>query len=166
MARTESKSIQVHPKNEQATIDKMQNFGWTLMNAQDVKTVDNHLEKKGDKLYSVTETEHYVKLTFTRDVDLPNLPRIKELETEYDGLEITDDYSLFPGYLIIAAIVSVVVLLVNNILGILLLVGCGGIFYYNYSQKYIPIKAKVEEQRVTFPKRKQEILDEVQSLLI
>lgn len=165
MGRTESKSIQVHPRDEQSTIDSMQNFGWELLNSQDVKTVDNHLERKGDTIYQVTEKEHYVKLTFTRSLDMPNLGIIKELEQEYNNLVITDEYRLFPGWLIALIGISIIIFLVNKVFGILLILGCGGAFYYNYSQRYVPTKAKVEEQRQSYPKRRQEILTEVSQLL-
>jgi hypothetical protein len=86
MPRTESKSIQVHPNDEQSMIEFMQKFGWNLLSTQEIKTKDSHLEQRGDSIYSVTESEHYVKLAFSRDLDMPHLKEIKEIENEYLNL--------------------------------------------------------------------------------
>ena len=86
MARTESKSIQVHPNDEQNVIDFMQKFGWNLLSTQEIKTKDSHLEQRGDSIYSVTESEHYTKLAFSRDLDMPHLKEIKAIEDEFNNL--------------------------------------------------------------------------------
>lgn len=86
MARTESKSIQVHPSDEQAQIDLMHKFHWSLLGSQEVKTIDNHLERRGNDIYQVSNMEHYVKLTFSRDLELPGLNEIKRLEQEFFSL--------------------------------------------------------------------------------
>lgn len=85
MARTESKAMTVHPDDEQSRINLMQKFHWSLLSSQEVKTVDSHLESNwsGDKIQSVTKTEHYVKLAFSRELDLLHLKEIKQLENEY-----------------------------------------------------------------------------------
>lgn len=86
MSRTESKSIQVHPNNEQQQIDLMQKFHWSLINSQEIKNIDNHLERRGDDLYQVKKSEHYVKLTFSRSLGLPNLDKIRQLENNFFAL--------------------------------------------------------------------------------
>lgn len=86
MARTESKSIQTHPNDEQSVIEFMQKFGWSLLSTQEIKIKDSHLELLGENIYSVTETEHYIKLAFSRDVDMPHLKEIKAIEDEYNNL--------------------------------------------------------------------------------
>lgn len=86
MSRTESKTMQVHPDSERATIQFMQVFHWNLVNSQHVKNKSSHLERRGDDLYQVTETEHYVNLVFTRDLDTPGIQRIRDLEQEYNAL--------------------------------------------------------------------------------
>ncbi|MBI1926102.1 hypothetical protein HYR99_17845 [Candidatus Poribacteria bacterium] len=70
MARTESISFQVHPNDEQEQINLMQKFHWSLLNSQEIKTIDNRLERRGDDIYQVSSSEHYVKLTFSRELDL------------------------------------------------------------------------------------------------
>jgi len=97
MARTESISIQVHPKDEQEQINVMQKFHWSLLSSQEVKTVDSHLERRGDTIYSVTNAENYVKLVFSRDLDLPNLGEIKRIEQAYFSLPLPKFPKLFPG---------------------------------------------------------------------
>ena len=98
MARTETKSIQVHPDGEQKLIELMQKFHWSLLSSQEVKTKDSHLEENwsGDKITSVTKTEHYIKLVFSRDLDLPNLQEIEQIEKKYFSLPIPEYPKLFP----------------------------------------------------------------------
>lgn len=96
MARTESVSFQVHPNDEQAQISFMQKFHWSLMQTQEIKTVDNSLERRGDTTYSVRTTEHYVKLSFNRELDTPNLAEIKKLEDQYNALPAAKYPKLFP----------------------------------------------------------------------
>lgn len=106
MARTESISFQVHPNDEQAQINLMQQFHWSLINSQEIKTVDSHLERRGDDIYSVTNSEHYVKLSFSREIDLPNLNEIKRLEQDYFGLPVPEYPKLFPGTIWLYLILS------------------------------------------------------------
>jgi len=86
MARTESKTFQCHPDDAQREIDFHQKFHWSLLSSQDVKTIDNSLEKRGDTIYSVRKSEHYVKLTFSRELDAPNINEVKALEKAYHEL--------------------------------------------------------------------------------
>ena len=97
MGRTESLSFQVHPNDRQEQINQMQEFHWSLLSAQDVKTVDNHMEKRGGDIYSVTNSEHYVVLTFSRPLDLPNLNEVKRIEQSFYGLPVPQYPKLFPG---------------------------------------------------------------------
>lgn len=87
MARTESKTHKVHPDYEQSTIDLMQRFHWNLASSQDVKTQTAHVERDGDDLVQVKQTEHFVSLVFSRDLDTPNLPRLRELENEFFSIK-------------------------------------------------------------------------------
>lgn len=96
MARTESVSFQVHPNDEQAQIELMQKFHWSLLNTQEIKTVDSKLERRGDSIYNVTSTEHYVKLSFSRDLETPNLSDIRKLEEQYKSLPAVTFPKLFP----------------------------------------------------------------------
>lgn len=73
----------VSPKNEQHTIDVMNCFGWKLKSSQEVNVSDSHLENRYGDLYSVTNKEHYVKLLFEREKEMPNYDRIVKLEYEY-----------------------------------------------------------------------------------
>ena len=76
----EIKTIKVNPAQETQMIRAHQCFGWTLLSNQEVYSKDSHL----DYGYSVTETVHYVKLTFERDpMNLRNYQKLKELENAY-----------------------------------------------------------------------------------
>lgn len=107
MARTESISFQVHPNDEQEQINLMQKFHWSLLGSQEIKVQDSHLESRGDSIYSVTQSEHYVKLTFSRDLSLPNLKEIKQLETEFFDLPRPKYPKLFPGHIALWLIATV-----------------------------------------------------------
>jgi len=50
-----------------------------------------------DDIYQVTSSEHYVKLTFNRELDLPNLNEIKKLENEFFSIPYPKYPVLFPG---------------------------------------------------------------------
>ncbi|UNC91117.1 hypothetical protein [Candidatus Contubernalis alkaliaceticus] len=105
MGRTESVSFQVHPKDEQSQIDLMQKFHWNMMSTQEIKTIDNYLEQRGDSIYQIKNSQHYIKLAFCRDLDLPNLDKIRELESEYHSIHISKkpDITGFQWFLMMGA---------------------------------------------------------------
>jgi hypothetical protein len=86
MAAKEIKSISVAPVAEEDTINEWQSFGWELKSSQEIKNKDSHLERRGDDLVSVTETEHYVKLTFERDPARQNYAELVSLQREYESI--------------------------------------------------------------------------------
>jgi hypothetical protein len=83
MAAKEIKSVSVAPAAEEETIKLWQSFGWELKSSQEVKNKDSHIERRGDELVSVTESEHYVKLTFERDPSRQNYTELKSLEDQF-----------------------------------------------------------------------------------
>mgnify|MGYP004461237845 CR=1 FL=1 len=83
MARLESTSLSVSPKEEQSVIELHQKFGWELKSSQEIFNKDSHNERRGDSVYNVTETTNYVKLVFQRDKDMPYYKQICELENKY-----------------------------------------------------------------------------------
>jgi zinc-ribbon domain len=101
--RTESIVLSVPPSFENECIKERELFGWNLQNRQEVighlrlaETPDNlgHAiwqgAVEGATGKKTLEYDHYVKLHFARSVALPNLSRIKQLESEYFSLP-------FPG---------------------------------------------------------------------
>ncbi len=150
MARTESISFQVHPNNEQDQINLMQRFHWSLLNSQEIKTIDNHLERRGDDIYQVTNSEHYVKLTFNRELDLPNLNEIKRLEQTFFGLPVPKYPKLFPGtfwlWLVLAFVWG---------LGIV-----GWVVYFFLSYK--PKKEKADALAAESQRKRQQIFTELE----
>jgi len=83
MAAKEIKSISVAPAAEEDTINLWQTFGWELKSNQEIKNKSSHMERRGDSLYNVTETEHYIKLTFERDPARQNYNELRSLEDRY-----------------------------------------------------------------------------------
>lgn len=80
----EIKTLTVKPNEDAQTIQNLQCFGWTLLSSQEVYNKDSHLEAWGKNTYSVTQTTHYVKLTFERDrAKLVNYAQIRQLEDAY-----------------------------------------------------------------------------------
>lgn len=150
MARTESVTFQVHPNNEQAQIDLMQKFHWSLLTTQEIKTIDNHLERRGDDIYQVTNSEHYVKLTFNRQLDLPNLNDIKRLEQQYNSLPYPTYPKLFP----ISIWVWIILAFVYG-LGVV-----GWILYFFLSYK--PKKEEADSLSSTNARKRQDILTELE----
>jgi len=167
MARTESKSVQVHPTDEQNQIDLMQRFHWNLQNSQEIKTKDSHLEERGDAIYSVTESEHYIKLLFTRDIDTPNIDKLKKLEEEYFFVQFPSK----PGVIapIPVSIISGVVIaaIVEKSAGsfiawsIFILSCVGGFFWL---KKNIARRKEVDQIIENNIKRRAEILNECDKL--
>ncbi|MDR1013961.1 MAG: hypothetical protein LBL86_03165 [Coriobacteriales bacterium] len=87
----EHDSFTVSPSSETAAIERKQRFGWELFSTQEVKIKDSHLEGAGgNSVRSVTETEHYIKLSFQRDTDMPNYTQLKALEGRFNGLHAPD----------------------------------------------------------------------------
>jgi hypothetical protein len=83
----ETKTITVHPDRVQDSMDEHRIFGWDVLSNQEVKTVDSHLEDRGGDLYSVTKTEHYIRLTYQRDPSsIPHYSEIAALDKEYFSL--------------------------------------------------------------------------------
>jgi hypothetical protein len=84
----EIKSVNVHPSDEEKTINVWQTFGWEFKSTQEVKTADSsHLERRGDSIYSVTTSgDHYVKLTFERNPARQNYSELASLEKQYNAV--------------------------------------------------------------------------------
>ena len=76
----------VAPNEEQKTINTMAHFGWRVKSSQEINTVDSHLERRDDTLYSVTTKENYVKLLFDRDTEMKNYTQLVQLERQYAAL--------------------------------------------------------------------------------
>jgi hypothetical protein len=90
MPKLETKTMTVHPTQEDKAIDFMQNFGWGLKNNQEIYNKDTRMEDDfwSDGINVITETTHYIKLTFQRDTSTPNYSRLAELERSYNAIEV------------------------------------------------------------------------------
>jgi len=165
MERTESKSIQVHPKDEQYFIDVMQHFHYNLQSSQEVNIRDSHLEVQSGKLYSVTESQRYVKLIFTRPSDFVNKEKVIELENEFLSMKYqkTKGTSCWVTGMIIFSVIIIIgaiIILINEkknitsavtlfiFFGILLLSGILLIKNNNKNnQKIIDANKKMDERK-------------------
>ncbi len=99
--RSESIVVSTAPNDENECITEREIFGWNLQNRQEVI---GHLREaeipdglgqavwrgmvRGATNRRALEYDHYVKLHFARSMGLPNLPRIKQLESEYFNLPL------------------------------------------------------------------------------
>lgn len=85
------KTMTVPPEYETDAIQLWMTFGYELLNNQEVLSKDTKLEQGvldafADTYKQVTETIHYVKLTFQRETSIPHYAELKRLEQEYDNL--------------------------------------------------------------------------------
>lgn len=97
--RTESEIVQVAPDYENAMIKHMELFGWSLQGRQEIHEegdTSGGPSFLGDEYVAKTRVSHYVKLHFSRSQGLPNLDKIRALETEYNDFEV-DFPALLPG---------------------------------------------------------------------
>lgn len=86
MERTESLVVQVAPASENNKIKEMEMFGWSLQNRQEIhEEGDAYIDSDyGGSSYTIkTKVYHYVKLHFSRDLGIPNLGQIQQIEQEY-----------------------------------------------------------------------------------
>lgn len=113
----ETKSMQIAPSEEQYMIAAYQAFGWELLSSQEIKTKDSHMERSGDTIYSVTESEHYIKLTFTRDDRMPYYADLKreqmKFETAYTSMEPVN-FNMVTALICLVLLVFPLVLYIMN----------------------------------------------------
>ena len=141
----------VAPYEEEKTINYMTRFAWKLTHTQEINTSDSHLETRNGDLYSVTEKENYVKLTFERDTNMPNYKRIVELEKEYTFLTYSK-----PG-LPIGKIALAVFLCLTCFLS--------PIGIYQGYKIYKEVSAQNKNWEEEFKKKEAAIFDEIASLV-
>ncbi|MCL0083914.1 hypothetical protein M1N77_05250 [Thermodesulfovibrionales bacterium] len=182
MERTESRIVQVAPTHENGMIEEMQRFGWNLQGRQEMRVegdtapdLATSLGLSGNTQTHITKIQHYVKLHFVRSLELPNLERIRRIESEYFDLPFPPDsgpefkklllssawkefVAFFAGVaLVIAGAITHFILL---FLGIFL-IGWG---IYRGDQREREIKRSLKETREQSSKIAQELLTELKSL--
>ena len=100
MERTESKVVQVSPDYENNKIQEQQTFGWNLQGRQEMHEKGNAEggpDFLGDGYTIKTQVNKYVKLHFSRNMALPHIDRIRELEAEYNAMPRPEYPALVPG---------------------------------------------------------------------
>lgn len=170
----DTKTISVHPNNEVSAISFFQNFGWELFGNQEVKTSSSHLKESmwtGD-IVQVTETSHYIKLTFQREKSMPNYSRLVQLENEYN-LVTSPTKPTKPSLMmtIIMLVVGIpIMLMLENIavlliLGFLLWLAIIPFYIWRRFPVYRKKLAEYESAEAIELEQKRKILSECQSLL-
>jgi hypothetical protein len=90
MERTESVVVQVAPSFENEKIKEMGAFGWNLQGRQEIHEEGDAYGRPSyldSSTYVVkTKVNQYVKLHFARPLALPNIEKIKQIESEYNNL--------------------------------------------------------------------------------
>lgn len=81
----ETRTVKVHPDDEQSKINEMTCFGWSMINRQEILSHDNYLSEENGKIYQHRKTTHFVSLVFQRDMNLPNIQKIRELQAKFDA---------------------------------------------------------------------------------
>lgn len=83
----EAISFTEHPSREQTTIDMHQKMGWSLKSSQEINSSTTHVYGQSyngtGHVNSYVVKEHYVKLTFERDRNMPNYGILKEKYDEF-----------------------------------------------------------------------------------
>jgi hypothetical protein len=85
LERVESVVIEVSPTQETFAIQLKQDFGWVLKNRQEIVfdgDSKSHLE--GRTLKTLVDQHHYVKMHFSRNLNLPHIAELRELEKKYE----------------------------------------------------------------------------------
>lgn len=166
MAMKEIKSFSVQPGEEENTIKLWQTFGWELVGApQEIYNKDSNFERRGDDLYSVTTTTHYIKLTFERDPARPNYEELKSLEVEYEAQK--DPYYPDGEAKIIGlgwGILIVIGLILCIVPGILILIFRLAT-YPKRKQKWEQIYGEYRKEMDAVKAKREEIMSKAQSLV-
>ncbi|MFW6129867.1 MAG: hypothetical protein ACOC56_01710 [Atribacterota bacterium] len=164
MNKTESIVVQVAPQYENTKIKEMEQFGWNLQGRQEMHEegeAEGRESLLGGSYIITTKVSHYVKMHFTRDTNLPNISKIKELESEYFNLP-------FPSLPRIRSYIWPLLLIIFGIIGLnpdtlvagIFLIGLGGLWLLLKINKH---KKNSNTCRESFEKQ-QELISEVQTL--
>lgn len=117
----ETKKIIVKPGfDEDNTTQLMLDFGWTLLSSQEINNRDSHLETKenwkGEKeLWSVTESQNYINLLFSRETNMPYYREITKLESDYYHYKNATSSVKIPSSGLILAFPFVIISFIINI---------------------------------------------------
>jgi hypothetical protein len=82
----ETKTIEVGPDYADNVVNTWALFGWELHSRQTIKNKSSKLENRGGDIYQVTESEHYVELTFQRESTIPHYTELAALQNQFDAV--------------------------------------------------------------------------------
>jgi len=174
MERTESTVVQVSPDYENSKIKEMEMFGWNLQGRQEIHEKGEAYGRPSylsNSTYVVkTTVKHYVKLHFIRSLSLPNLDKIKQIESEYFSLQFPTPPSLtWPVIIFGMGILSLFGGLINIRSGGLMLI-LGSILYLAVGGFWL--NSRIKKRKVAMEKcaqsarRMNELKSQLQALLI
>lgn len=158
MAKTETKSVSVLPRDEQKAIKFHEKFGWSVQSSQEIFNRDTKQEVKdniyGDsELWNVTTTTNYVKIIFQRDKEMKNYAEIVDFEKKYEANTYLIERApgLFPGKILSILIILLLIGTFGSFAGgaigsgILSLLIAGGIFAARFFLIYKPKDEKASK---------------------
>ena len=169
MAMKETRSFEVAPGTDEATIQEWRSFGWELVGApQVVRTSDSQVftgqDSDGTEHYTTTKGVHYIKLTFERDPARPNYNELKSLEGEYRSIKdpyypeaprfITKLWLILIGVGLLAYVIPGIILLVIHI-----------ILHVKKSKEYNEDYATYTRKSAEVRSQREEILTKAQALV-
>ncbi len=164
MGRTESCIVQVAPAYENEKNQEMQAFGWNLQGSQEIHEEGDSEGRPAyfSNSYIVkTKVKHYVKLHFVRSLDLPNLNKIKQIETEYFAL-LFPQSSPLTGPIIMMGFSGIGIIsafgMMNAGAGLFLLIIYGGLMALGWSwlkKRLAKRKQNTEIVRQSFQRKKE-----------
>lgn len=174
MEREESIILHVVPRYQNTKVKEMEMFGWILRNMQEFHapyegTIEEDVPITGSigsyypRSYTVRTTKamHYVKLHFGRNLNLPNINEIKNIESAYFSLPIP---SLHPGFASLALLVIGGLAFISFVSASWLFVVTilfGGIIFYGLHST----EKKYDEIRRKSLKRREELKQQLMELM-
>lgn len=111
-------------------------------------------------MYQVTNTEHYIKLAFSRDLELPNLNEIKRLEQEFFSLRYPTYPKAFTGLMAVGLII-LFAFIASSISGTLAFIVVAGAYAAYFFMVYTPKKQAADQMAAEVSNRKQQIITAV-----
>lgn len=174
MAKIETKSVSVLPREEQDVIKFYEKFGWTVQSSQEIFNRDTRDEVRkntmgDDELWNVTTTTNYVKIIFQRDKEIDNYKKLCELQEEYETNEFIFKKApgIMPGKILSIVIGLCLIACISGFVngqvgvGFVGLIFGGGIFAARYFLRYKPNDEKASAAYL----RNQEIDKELEKLV-
>lgn len=126
----ESYSLSCYPSDEQFWTDVYNSFGWKLFSSQEVINNDVDVRVVGDYIQTTKTKEHFVRLVFKRDTNMPHYSELKELEKAYNAVPDNVFKTVSKGWTVLIVFGSIIL----TFCAIFLFAGIN-----NFSEYLVPI---------------------------